>query len=79
MGRVVDKTGIQGRYDFYLEYAGSWGPTGAFPRSLPDGDVDTAPPLFEALRQQLGLEVKETKQLYDFMIIDGVEKAPTEN
>lgn len=54
IGRIVDKTGLQGTYHFTFEFAGSFGPGEAFPPDLPDGQTDTAPSMFDALRDQLG-------------------------
>jgi uncharacterized protein (TIGR03435 family) len=80
MGRVVDKTGLDGKYDFTLEYAGRRNsPGGAFPQPLPDGEADTAPFLFDALRQQLGLVLKEGKAPIDVLVVDHADKVPTEN
>jgi len=84
-GRVSDGTGLSGLYDFNLEYSGVWGPVGYWGsntgvlRPLPDGEIDTAPPLFEALRRQLGLELKEKKTVLDVLVVDQVDKIPTEN
>jgi uncharacterized protein (TIGR03435 family) len=80
MGRVVDKTGLDGKYDFTLEYAGRRNaPGGAFPQPLPNGQTDTAPYLFDALRQQLGLVLKEGKTLLDVLVVDRADRVPTEN
>jgi uncharacterized protein (TIGR03435 family) len=80
MGRVVDKTGLDGRYDFTLEYAGRRNSAGgAFPQPLPDGQADTAPFLFDALRQQLGLMLEEKKAPLDVLVVDHADKIPTEN
>ncbi len=80
MGRVVDKTGLDGKYDFTLEYAGRRNsPGGAFPPPLPDGETDTAPNIFDAVRQQLGLVLKEGKAPIDVLVVDQADKVPTEN
>jgi uncharacterized protein (TIGR03435 family) len=80
MGRVVDKTDLDGKYDFTLEYAGRRNsPGGAFPQPLPDGETDTAPYLFDALRQQLGLILKEGKAALDVLVVDHADRVPTEN
>jgi uncharacterized protein (TIGR03435 family) len=80
LGRVVDKTGLDGKYDFTLEYAGRRNsPGGAFPDPLPDGEADTAPFLFDALRQQLGLILTEGKAPLDVLVVDHADKVPTEN
>jgi uncharacterized protein (TIGR03435 family) len=50
-GRAVDKTGLDGVYDFILEFAGRF-QSGAYPPPLPEGETDTAPDLFGALQQR---------------------------
>jgi len=80
LGRVVDKTGLDGKYDFTLEYAGRRNsPGGAFPQPLPDGESDSAPFLIDALRQQLGLILTEGKAPLDVLVVDHADKVPTEN
>jgi uncharacterized protein (TIGR03435 family) len=79
LGRVVDKTGLDGQYNFTFEFAGRRGPGGAFPPPLLEGEVETAPGLFDALRQQLGLVLEEKKAPLDVLVVDRVDKIPTEN
>ncbi len=79
VGRVVNKTALEGSYSFTLEFAGAWGPGGAFLPPLPDGQTDTASNLFDALRQQVGLRLDEGKARLDVLVVDHVDKVPTEN
>jgi len=79
MGRAIDKTDLDGTYDFTFEFAGGRGPGGAFPPSLPDGQMDTAPNLFDSLRQQLGLTLMEKTAPLDLLVVDRVDKIPTDN
>jgi uncharacterized protein (TIGR03435 family) len=70
---VIDKTDLDGRYDFHLEYLRDGGPPAA------DSDpAHAAPPIFTAIQQQLGLSLKPTRGPVDFIVIDRVEK-PSEN
>jgi uncharacterized protein (TIGR03435 family) len=73
---VVDKTGLTGRYDFDLE----WAPDETqFGGGLPKPPVDAqAAPLFTAMREQLGLELKPTRGPVSALVVDGAER-PTEN
>src|ERR1700728_1499570 len=73
---VVDKTGLTGRYDFDLE----WAPDETqFGGVLPRAPVDAqAPPLFTAMRDQLGLEFKPTRGPVSTLVVDGAER-PAEN
>ncbi len=78
-GHVVDKTGLTGKYDFTLEYAGAHDPGGAFPPAREDGQPSRAPSLFDAVQQQLGLQLREAKAPMDVLVVDHVDKIPTEN
>ena len=81
---VVDKTGLQGTYDFTLHFAperpmpmpgapGDSGPGGAAPP--PDS---SAPSFFTALQEQLGLKLEPQKGPVKILVIDSVER-PSEN
>jgi uncharacterized protein (TIGR03435 family) len=64
---IIDKTGITGDYDIKLSYA-----TTRFSDSnLPD--------LFTALQEQLGLKLVPQKVPAETLVIDHVDKVPTEN
>jgi uncharacterized protein (TIGR03435 family) len=72
---VVDLTNLHGGYDFTLEY------TRELPPGFPEGgkingeDPDTSgPTIFEAVRQQLGLDLKAQKGPVDVIVIDHAEK-----
>jgi uncharacterized protein (TIGR03435 family) len=76
---VVDQTGITGKFDFTL----TWTPDesqfrGMGVRVPPPPDTATAPSLFTAIQEQLGLRLESTKAPAEVLIIDRVEK-PTEN
>jgi uncharacterized protein (TIGR03435 family) len=79
--RIVDKTGLSGSYDFTLEYGGGAGIGGAI---SPGGAFDTAdvsggPSLFAALEKQLGLRLEKSTAKFDVLVIDHIEKTPTDN
>jgi uncharacterized protein (TIGR03435 family) len=78
VGRVVDKTGLEGTYDFTLEFAGRY-QGGAHPPALPEGQADTAPNLFGALQQQLGLRLDERKARIEALVVEHVNRVPVEN
>jgi uncharacterized protein (TIGR03435 family) len=64
---VIDKTGVTGNYDFTLSYAH-------------DGDTDSPlPSLFTALQEQYGLRLEKAKVPLEILVIDRVEKVPSEN
>ncbi len=69
--QVIDKTGLTAQYDFMLAY------TFGGPASSP-GDT-SAPFLREALEEQLGLKLVDSKAIFDVIIVDHAERTPTEN
>jgi uncharacterized protein (TIGR03435 family) len=74
--RVVDKTGLTGKYDFSVTF-----PLPARASSilatLDDGSSDAD--LASALEQDLGLKLERKKGPVDTLVIDHLEKVPTEN
>jgi uncharacterized protein (TIGR03435 family) len=64
---VVDKTGLTGTYDVDLSYA----PANDSNSSLPD--------LFTALQEQLGLKLESQKVPIEMLVIDHLDRIPTEN
>lgn len=77
-GRAIDKTGLTGKYDFTLEFAqaGLPGPRG---NSAADSASIPAADLFTALEKQLGLKLEKSKAPLDVIVIDHMDKEPTEN
>jgi uncharacterized protein (TIGR03435 family) len=77
---VVDRTGLQGRYDFTL----TWTADETQFRGLgvrvppPSGDPNAPPGLFTAVQEQLGLRFESTNAPVDVLVIDQAEK-PSEN
>ena len=70
LGRVmVDRTGLEGNFDFTLELA---------PDESHASPVDPSL-LLVALREQVGLTVKSEKTSVDFLVIDGAEKVVAGN
>jgi uncharacterized protein (TIGR03435 family) len=72
---VVDKTGLTGRYDFILEFAGDLPNGGADAAAEPAG----APDLNTALRDQLGLLLIAKKLPFDVVVVESFDRLPTEN
>jgi bla regulator protein blaR1 len=87
---VVDKTGLTGKYDFTLKWApgegespmfrGAGGPgPGAGPGGPQPAPADaSAPSLYTALQEQLGLKLDSQKAPVEVLVIDHAEK-PTAN
>ncbi len=73
---VIDKTGLKGFYDFKLSFLPEL-PPDVNKDNLPPGFLDR-PPIFEALREQLGLKLQPEKGPVPYYVIDHVER-PSEN
>jgi uncharacterized protein (TIGR03435 family) len=67
--KVIDRTDLNGQYDFDLR----WAPDTTDANSVPD-----APSLFTAVQEQLGLRFESGKAPVDVIVIDRIEK-PSEN
>jgi bla regulator protein blaR1 len=79
---VIDQTGLQGNWDFKLEWTPDetqrgMGPGGGSPDGPPPGDA-SGPSIFTALQEQLGLRLESGKGPVETLAIDRVEK-PSEN
>jgi uncharacterized protein (TIGR03435 family) len=83
-GFVTDDTGLKAKYDFILTYS-----TPRFPEPV-DADLlpwmvnppelsEPLPDLFAAMESQLGLKLQAKKGPVDVIVIDHIEKRPTEN
>jgi uncharacterized protein (TIGR03435 family) len=66
---VVDHTGLTGAYDIKLSYA---------PLNATNAD-STNPDIFTAIQEQLGLKLVPAKVPVDYLVIDHVDRVPTEN
>ena len=66
---VKDDTGIQGKFDVNLSFA------------PPETDVtdSSLPSIFTALQEQLGLKLEPAKVPVQMVVIDHVDRVPTEN
>lgn len=70
VGRIaVDRTGLDGYYEFTLEYAANPGNTAG----LPDAG-DPRPSIFGALQEQLGLRLDSQRIPVEVLVIDWVER-----
>lgn len=74
--RVIDKTGLTGRYDLELYVAVDHSNAGV----MHCGDVlPDAPPLAEAVEKQLGLKLEKTQMMVDVIVVDHLDRTPVEN
>ncbi|HEY3825599.1 MAG TPA: TIGR03435 family protein [Bryobacteraceae bacterium] len=83
LGRpVADKTRISGHYDIHLDFNPEGVNTGIGNAGLSaegDSSDTTRPSLFTALQQQLGLRLESHREPSDVLVIDRLERIPTEN
>lgn len=71
---VVNETGLEGEYEVKLE----WTPEQS--TTPPSGEAsEPALSLFTALQAQLGLRLQAQKELIETVIVDHVERTPTDN
>ncbi len=73
---VIDKTGLTGRYDFRLDLT----PYMTVDTDGKDGaKADIMSILFAGFNDQLGLKLEVGKESADLLVIDAINKTPTEN
>jgi uncharacterized protein (TIGR03435 family) len=75
--QIIDETGLDGLYDMTLNYM----PEAQLSSMSARGDDlrDAAPPLRVAIEQQLGLKLEARKGPVKTLVIDHMERIPTEN
>ncbi len=78
--RVVNKTGLTGKYTFILEYdCAACAPLNAKPADTAN-DAGAYPEIFVALQKQLGLRLEKTADVpVRVVVVDSVDKIPTAN
>jgi uncharacterized protein (TIGR03435 family) len=85
---IVDKTGIEGVFDFHLllPIASYAGPPGAGspsvlrrPADSSDSSIADLRSASAALEKQIGLKLEPIKQLFRVMVIDSLARTPTAN
>lgn len=76
---VLDKTGLNGRYDYVVDYSLPIPGPGAAGAGAPGVANEAGIDLATAVQQQLGLRLTRGKATLDVLVIDKVEKTPSEN
>jgi uncharacterized protein (TIGR03435 family) len=86
---VIDATELKDTYDMNLEWTPDEReggmrmlggiPPGDHPPASEGSESSSAPSLFAAVQEQLGLKLEPRKGQVDVMVVDSVEKAPTQN
>ncbi len=73
---VVDKTGLNGKYDFDLDWAAD---ETQFGGEVPVASTDVpSPPFFIAIEHELGLHIEAKRGPVDALMIDAAQQ-PTAN
>lgn len=80
--QLIDKTGLTGKYDIFLEFA----PESAYQRriamelsGITSDEGFVFPSLSTALQEQLGLRLVKGAALFEMFVVDSADKVPTEN
>jgi uncharacterized protein (TIGR03435 family) len=75
-GQIVDATGLKGEYEISLSWVPDQGAVQAAPSAAAS---DPGADLFAALRESLGLRLEPRKTPTEVLVIDHIERVPTEN
>src|SRR6185436_6720601 len=76
---VLDKTGLQGRFDFTLNWTPDEGQFRGIPIPPAAANDPNAPPgLFTAIQEQIGIKMDRMNAPVEVIVIDKVEK-PSDN
>jgi uncharacterized protein (TIGR03435 family) len=70
---VLNRTGLLGKFDFQLDWTPDAGPCPA------SAEAPDRPSFAAALQEQLGLKLEATKGPAEILIIDHLERRPSEN
>lgn len=71
---VVDLTNLKGAYDFSLSWVGRAQATPSFQPGDANANSPEGPTIFQAVTQQLGLELAPRKQPQPFLVIDHADQ-----
>jgi uncharacterized protein (TIGR03435 family) len=73
---VTDTTGLNGEFDFTIDFNPEQNPSGGQLSTPADG---AAPDILESLQDQLGLKLESKHRQMDFLIVDSAARVPSEN
>jgi uncharacterized protein (TIGR03435 family) len=82
--RAIDMTGLEGGYDFTINFSTIGQVQGPAPDAANPGtgipvDPTGALPLPDAARRQLGIRLEEVKRLLPVMVVDSISEKPLDN
>lgn len=78
---VLDETGLAGRYDLAVRFSSAERMESGASRSesgMP-GDPEGAVSLFDAVRRQLGVRLREVRRPVPVLVIDHIHREPAAN
>lgn len=78
-GRIIDKTGLIGRYEFSLEYVASSAAGRTLKLSAIQSQSHSGMDVFKALETQLGLMLEKSRAAVDLLVIDHAGKTPSQD
>jgi uncharacterized protein (TIGR03435 family) len=71
---IIDKTGLTGKYDFYIRWSSTM--TASSPTN--QAAADSHPDIFTAMQEQLGLKLQPAREPVETIVID-LATQPSEN
>ena len=74
---VKNQTNLTGPFDFTLAFESE--PLRGIPRTQPSENTEPGPTVFSAIQEQLGLKLEQRKGPVEMVIVERLDKAPTEN
>jgi uncharacterized protein (TIGR03435 family) len=74
---LTDATGLPGKYDYTIFWSTT--ATDAARRGTPATDDSDGPSIFDAVQEQLGLKIEKRKGPIQMLMVDHIEKKPSEN
>jgi uncharacterized protein (TIGR03435 family) len=75
---VVDATNVQGAWDFRLDWTPLSGGLAGL-QAAPGQEFDTGTTIFSTMEKRLGLKLEQREQSMTIIVIDQVDRVPTEN
>jgi uncharacterized protein (TIGR03435 family) len=75
-GPLTDATGLTGKYDYTIFWSMSANSAALNPMSAAEPE---GPSIFDAVQDQLGLKIEKTRVPVQVLVVDHVDKKPTEN
>lgn len=75
---MVDSTGLNGAWDFRLDWTPLSGGLAGL-QAAPGAEFDSGTTIFRTMEKNLGLKLEQREQPMTIIVIDQVDRVPTEN